>query len=127
MILALSDPDLKIQLSSLKFLTDKKCGKAFKTLENIIKDKKFKDKQPEHLGKFLESYAILGQDKALPYLKPMATKRLFFASSKDERMKILAIGALGKIRSSEAQKIMGKLSQSKNRKIAAAAMRSIRR
>ncbi len=124
MILALSDPDLKIQLSSLKYLTDKKCGRAFKALENIIKDKKFKDRQPEQIGKFLEGYAILGQDKALTYLKPMATRRLFFGSSKDERMKIFAISALGKINSSEAQKTIGKLSRSKNRKIAAAAMRS---
>jgi len=125
MILALSDPDIKIQLNSLKFLTDKKCGRAFKALENIIKDKKFKDRRPEQIGKFFEGYAILGQERALPYLKPMASRSLFFASSKDERMKLFAIGALGKIKSGEAQKIINKLSQSKNRKIAAAAMRSI--
>jgi len=127
MILALSDPDLKIQLDSLKFLVNKRCGRAFKALENIIKDKKFKDRQPEQIGKFLEAYAVLGQDKAFPYLKPMAAKRQFFASSKDERMKIMAIGALAKINSNEAQKVIGKLSQSKDRKIAMAAMRSVNR
>jgi len=127
MILALSDPDTKIQLSSLKFLTDKKCGRAFKALENLINDKKFKDRPPEQIRNFLEGYATLGQEKALPYLKPMASKRLFFATSKDERMKLFAIGALGKINSGEAQKIISKLSQSKNRKIAAAAMRSLKR
>jgi hypothetical protein len=125
MILALSDPDTKIQLSSLQFLIDNKCHRAFKPLEYIINDKKFKDRSSEQIRKFIEGYAQLGQEKSMPMLKQLALKRSFLSTIKDERLKFMAIGALGMVNSAEAAKVLNKLSKSKNKKISAAAMRAI--
>lgn len=125
MILALSDPDEKIQLSSLQYLIENKCYRALKAVEHIIKDKKFKDRAPEQVRKFMEGYAFLGQDKALPYLKPLINKMSLFSSTKDEKMRIFAIGALGMINSSDAGKLINKLTQSRNKKIAQTAMRAM--
>ena len=125
MILALSDPDEKIQLSSLQYLMDNKCSRAFKAIEHIIKDKKFKDRTPEQVRKFIEGYAYLGQDKALPYLKPVINKISLFSSTKDEKMKLFAIGALGLINTPDANKLLNKLVQAKNKKIAQTAMRAM--
>jgi HEAT repeat protein len=124
MIMALSDPDVKIQMSSLKYLVENKVVRAFNPIENIIKDKKFRDRPPEQINKFLEAYALLGQDKALVLLKPLALKRMFLASAKDERLKIMAITALGKIRTTESVNILKKLAKAKKGKIASAAMKA---
>ncbi|MCP4582778.1 MAG: HEAT repeat domain-containing protein [candidate division Zixibacteria bacterium] len=127
MIIALSDPDVKIQLGSLDYLAQNHCVRAFRAIEHIVKDKKFKDRPPEQVLKFYEGLGLLGQDKAMPYLKPLATKRQIFTSSKDERMRIIAIKALGLVNTGEAHKILVKLTKSKNNKIASTAMRSASR
>lgn len=126
MILALSDHDPKIQQSSLMYLVDNKSYKAAAALERIINDKKFKNKSPELMRAFIEAYAVLGQDRALDYLKPLATKRLLLPSSKIERVRLFAIRALGMISSSEARKTLKKLSESRNGQIAAAAVRALK-
>jgi HEAT repeat protein len=127
MILALSDPDAKIQMSSLDFLLEKNCTRAFRAVEHLVKDKKFKDRPPEQIKKFVEAYGQLGQDKALPYLKQLALKRLLFGSSKEERLKLITIGALGEIKVQEAARLLSKLSQNKNKKVSAAAMKAMNR
>ena len=125
MILALSDPDVKIQISSLNYLIEHKASRAFKAIEHIIKDKKFKDRPSEQMKKYYEAYAVLGQGNALAYLKPMATKKFIFASSKDERLRLFSIGALANIKSVDAREILKKIAQSKNKKVAMAAMRAL--
>ena len=127
MILALSDADAKIQMSSLDYLIEKNCTRAFRALENVVKDKKFKDRPPEQVKKFVEGYSLLGQDKALPYLKQLASRRQLFGSSKEERLKLLAIGALSEIKLNEAARLLSKLSQNKNKKVSATAMKAINR
>lgn len=123
MIMALTDPDSKIQMSSLRHLIDKNVTRAFKPIENIVNDKKFKSRPPEQISRYLKAYALLGQDKALAYLKPLAGKRNFLASAKDERMKIMAIMALGKIRTTESIKTLNKIAKTKKGQAAAAAMK----
>lgn len=124
MILALSDPDEKIQLSSLQYLIDNKCFRAFKAIEHIIQDKKFKNRPSEQVRRFMEGLAFLGQEKALPYLKRLINKIALFSNAKDEKMRLFAIGALGLINSGEAVKILNKLTQSKNKKKALTALRA---
>ncbi len=125
MIIALSDPDPKIQLNSLKLLTEKKYTRAFMATENIIKNKKFKDKSPEHIRDFLEAYAILGQSKAFAYLKTLATKKYFFPSTNEERLRLNAVNALARIKTSEAVQFLNKLASGRNKKLSSAAMRAI--
>jgi len=125
MILALSDPDVQIQVSSLNYLIKSGCKRAYKAIEHIIKDKKFKDRPPEQIKKYFEGYAVLGRDKALEYLRPLATKKLFFASGKEERLRVFAIEALAKIGSAEANRILNKISQSRNSKLASTAVRAL--
>jgi hypothetical protein len=125
MILALSDPDNKIQLASLRYLAEKKSKRAFLAVENLTKDKNFRNKPPEQVREIIEVYAILGQAKALPYLKSLLGKKLLFGSAMDERLRIYAAGALGKIEIAEATALMHKLTTSKDAKVAAAAMRSM--
>jgi len=124
MILALSDPDVKIQIASLQYLIDHKVTKAYKAIEHIIEDKKFKDRPPDQIKKFLESYAYLGQDKALALLKPLALKRSFLISTKDERLKYVAISVLGLINVPQATKLLSKLANNKNPKISSIAMKA---
>ncbi len=126
MILALSDPDPKIQMSSLNYLIEHKVTRAFRAVEHIVKDKKFKDRSAEQVKRFLEAYAVLGQNQALVLLKQLANRSLFLASSKDERMKYMAIGALGFINTPEVRKLLGKLSKSKKSKVAGAALRALK-
>jgi HEAT repeat protein len=83
MILALSDPDSKIQQASLKLLVEKKCKRAVMAIENIIKDKGFKNKQPEQMREIIEAYAELGQAKAFPYIKSLLSKKILFGSTMD--------------------------------------------
>ncbi len=125
MILALSDLDVQIQISSLNYLIKSGCKRAYKAIEHIIKNKKFKDRPPEQIRKYFEGYAVLGGGKALEYLRSIATKKLFFASGKEERLKIFAIEALAKIRSAQANKILNKISRGRNSKLASAAMRAL--
>jgi HEAT repeat protein len=125
MILALSDQDAAIQMSSLNHLADKRVTRAFKALENIIRDKKFKDKPPEQLRKFLEAYAAIGQEKALPYLKSLTAKKFFIVSGRDERMRLYAIGSLAYIKAGEATETLTRLIQNKNNKVAMAAKRAL--
>ncbi len=125
MILALSDADHKIQMSSLNYLIEHKVTRAFKAVEHIVKDKKFKDRPSEQVKRFLEAYAALGQDHALPFLKPLAGKSLFLASSKDERMKFLAISALGYVKTNEGRKFLNRLGKTKKNKVSAAVMRAL--
>lgn len=127
MILALSDADAKIQMSSLDYLIEKNCTRAFRAVENVVKDKKFKDRPPEQVKKFIEGYSLLGQDKALPHLKQLASRRLLFGSSREERLKLLAIGALSDIKLNDAARLLSKLAQNKNKKVSAAAMKAINR
>lgn len=125
MILALSDPDAKIQVNSLRYLVEKKYSRAFLAIENIIKNKKFKERPPEQLREFLEAYAILGQTKAFSHLKSLITKRLFFASGNDVRLKIYAVNSLARINTIESAQLLKKLVSSRNKKLASAAMRAI--
>ncbi len=125
MILALSDPDNKIQLASLRYLAEKKSKRAFMAVENLIKDKNFRNKPPEQIREIIEVYAILGQAKALPYIKSLLGKKLLFGSAMDERLRIYAAGALGKIDQAEAVALLNKLTSSKDTKVAAAALRAI--
>ncbi|NLI16330.1 MAG: HEAT repeat domain-containing protein [candidate division Zixibacteria bacterium] len=125
MILALSDPDNKIQLASLRYLAEKKSKRAFMAVENLIKNKNFRNKPPEQIREIIEVYAILGQAKALPYLKSLLSKKLLFGSTTDERLRVYAVGALGKINQPEAIALLNKLASSKDAKVAAAAVRSM--
>lgn len=125
MILALSDPDTKIQLNSLRYLIEKKYTQAFLAIENIIKNKKFKEKPPEQVREFLEAYATLGQIKAFAYLKTLATKKCFLASTNEERLKINAVNALARINTSEAYQFLNKLASGRNKKLSSVAMRAI--
>jgi HEAT repeat protein len=125
MILALSDPDAKIQVNSLRYLVEKKYTRAFLAVENIIKNKKFKERPPEQLREFLEAYAILGQAKAFNHLKSLATKWLFFPSGNDMRLKIYAVNALAKTNTIEAIQLLNKLASGKDKKLAYTAMRAI--
>jgi hypothetical protein len=124
MILALSDPDNKIQLASLRYLAEKKSKRAFTAVENLTRDKNFRNKPPEQVREIIEVYAILGQAKAIPYLKSLLSKKLLFGSAIDERLRIFAAGALGKIETAEATALLHKLTSSKDNKVAAAAMRA---
>jgi hypothetical protein len=125
MILALSDPDNKIQLASLRYLAEKKSKRAFMAVENLTKDKNFRNKPPEQIREIIEVYAILGQAKAMPYIKSLLGKKLLFGSAMDERLRIYAAGALGKIDCAEATALLNKLTSSKDTKVAAAALRAM--
>ena len=127
MILALSDPDAKIQMSSLDFLIQNNGTRAFRAVEHIVKDKKFKDRPPEQIKKFIDAFGQLGQDKAFSYIKQLAGKHSLFGSSKEERLKLIAIGALGEVKINEAGRLLGKLSQNKNKKVSSAAMKAMSR
>jgi HEAT repeat protein len=125
MILALSDPENKIQLLSLRYLAQKKSKRAFMAVENLIKDKSFRSKPPEQMREIIEVYAELGQAKALPYIRTLLGKKLLFGSAMDERLRIYAAGALGKIDLSEAIALLNKLSSGKDGKVAATALRAL--
>lgn len=125
MILSLSDPDIKIQLFSLDSLIKTNSRRGIKAIEHIIKDKKFKDRTPEQIKKFLETYAILGQDSALAFLMLLTKKKLFFSTGREERLRLLAIDSIGNIKTSEAKNTLMKITKSKNKKSASAALRAL--
>ncbi|MCD6161250.1 MAG: HEAT repeat domain-containing protein, partial [candidate division Zixibacteria bacterium] len=124
LILSLSDPDIKIQLFSLDNIVKTKCRRAFKAIEHIIKDKKFRDRTPEQIRKFLETYAAIGQDDALPFLASLTKKKLFFSSGKMDRINFIAIDSIAKIKTNEAKSILMKIAKRKNKKFASAALRA---
>ena len=127
MILALSDEDEKIQNTSLDYLIKSNCARAFRAIEHVLKDKKFKNRPPEQVRKYFEAYAVLGRDKAVDYLKNSATKKSFFASARDERMRGFAIEFLAKTGTSEAYLTLNRIAQGKNNKFAMIAMRALAR
>lgn len=124
MILALSDPDYKIQSLSLKYMLEHSYKRAFPAIENAIKDKNFKNRPPELIREFLEAYAALGQTRALPYLKSLLTKKIFGTSS-DERLRHYAALALGHINNQDALLLLKKLTSSKDNRLANMALKAL--
>ncbi len=124
MVLALSDPDFKIQALSLKYMMKHNYKRALAAIENVIKDKTFKNRPPELIREFLEAYAELGQTRALPYLKTLLGKKMF-ASSSDERMRHYAALALGHINNQEAVLMLRKLASSKDSRMASIATKAL--
>jgi HEAT repeat protein len=115
MILALSDPDNKIQLASLRYLAEKKSKRAFMAVENLIKNKNFRNKPPEQIRNN-RGLRYLGQ-QSFAYLKSLLSKKLF-SDRQDERF---AFTRLGPRKSSpEAIALLNKLASSKDAKVAAA-------
>ncbi len=87
--------------------------------------KKFKDRPPEHINKFIQAFAALGGAYAFDYLKSLTSKMAFFSSSKEERLKYAAINAMGFINDSNALSFLTKTAKGKNKKMGAAAVRSL--
>jgi len=124
MVLALSDPDFKIQSLSLRYMMEHNYKRAVAAIENAVKDKAFKNRPPELIREFLEAYARLGQTRALPYLKSLLSKKIF-ASSSDERMRHYAALALGHINNQDAVFLLRKLASGKDSRMASMATKAL--
>ncbi|UCE65965.1 MAG: HEAT repeat domain-containing protein [Candidatus Zixiibacteriota bacterium] len=125
LIMALKDESESLQTLSLKELVRRKSEKAFVHVENMIEDKKFKNRPTDQIKEILEAYARLGGKQAFEQLKKMATRTILIPSEKEDRIKYYAVMALGCIFSPPAYQVLDKISKSRNKRLADAARRAI--
>lgn len=127
LILALKDDSESLQTMALKELVRRKSEKAFIHVENMIEDKKFKNRPADQIKEILEAYARLGGRDAFEMLKRMATRMILIPSEKEDRIKFYAVMAMGCIQSASAYQILEKISRSRNKNMADGARRAMNR
>ncbi len=125
LVLALKDDDEKLQRLALNELVKQKHAKAFGSIEFMVTDRKFKDRPPEQIRELLEAYAQLGGKKAFELLEKLATQKFLVASEKQERVRDIAIRALGLTLHPAANELLQKLMDSRNKTIAESARRTL--
>jgi HEAT repeat protein len=125
LVTALKDVEEKIQTLALREIVNRKMIAAFPELSAIITGKGFKNRSSEQIRELLTGYAVLGNAEAFPLLKKMIKQKSLLPSEKMERIKIHAIRALRHIDLKEAGSLLQQLSDSRNRKIADMARRSL--
>lgn len=127
LIMALKDESESLQTMALKELVRRKSEKAFIHVENMIEDKKFKNRPADQIKEILEAYARLSGRDAFEKLKRMATRTILIPSEKEDRIKFYAVMAMGCIQSASAYQILEKISRSRNKNMADGARRAMNR
>jgi len=127
LIMALKDESESLQTLALKELVRRNSEKAFIHVDNMIEDKKFKNRPADQIKEILEAYARLGGKDAFEKLKKMATRTILIPSEKEERIKFYAVMAIGCIVSSRSYQILEKISGSRNKTMADAGRRAMNR
>ncbi len=127
LIMALKDESESLQTLALKELARRKSEKAFIHVENMIEDKKFKNRPTDQIKEILEAYARLGGKQAFERLKKMATRTILIPSEKEDRIRFYAVMALGYIYSPAAHQVLNKISKSRKKRMADAARRALNR
>ena len=127
LITALHDEDEKIQILALKEIVEKNIIVAYETIKAIVLNKNFKNRSLEQIREFLAGFAVLGGVDAFENLKSIIQNRFVMPSDKNERFKIHAVRALGFMDVPESAKLLAALSDSRNKKVADMARRTLNR
>jgi HEAT repeat protein len=123
----LEDEDRKIRILASRGLARMREKQALSPLEAILTDDQFRDISGEEKKQMLESFAIIAQGEAVPFLVKMASKRGWLKRDKHNETRIFAIGALGLIEVTEAKEALVGLSKKRNKVIREASRQALRR
>jgi hypothetical protein len=127
LIMALKDESEGLQTLALKELVRRESEKAFIHVESMIVDKKFKNRPVDQIKEILDAYARLGGKQAFELLNKMATRKIIIPSEKEDRIKFYAVLALGSVLTPPAYRLLKKIADSRNKKLADAARRALNR
>jgi len=127
LIMALKDENESLQTLALRELVKRKSEKAYMHIEAMIDDKGFKNRSADQIKVILEGYARLGNKSAFEKLKKLATYRILIPSEKMERIKFYSVLAMGSIISPQAYHFIKKVSESRNKRLADAARRALKK
>jgi HEAT repeat protein len=123
----LQDEDKRIRIMASRSLAERKEQKAIPVLMEILKDSGFKENSPEEKKSMLESFAVIAQDEALPYLVKTVNRRSWLKRDKHNETRIFAIGALGMINTPDADQSLRQLRKKRNKIVRQACENALRR
>jgi HEAT repeat protein len=123
----LKDEDKRVRLLALRGLAKRREESAVPVLLEILKDDGFRESSPDEKKSVLESFAVIGQERAIPQLVKMITKRSLLKRDKHNETRIFAIGALGLIHAPQAVESLSQLSRKRSRVIRQACEAALRR
>jgi HEAT repeat protein len=127
LILFLQDEDKRIRIMASRGLAERKEQKAIPVLMEILKDSGFKENSPEEKKSMLESFALIAQDEALPFLVKTVNRRCWLKRDRHNETRIFAISALGLINTPGADLALQQLRKKRNKVIRQACENALRR
>lgn len=123
----LQDEDKRVRILASRGLAQRNEKKAIPALMDVLRDDNFRENSPDEKKSMLESFAVIGQDEALPFLVKMVNRRSWLKRDKHNETRVFAIGALGLIRSPGADESLRQLSRKRNKVIRQACESTLRR
>jgi HEAT repeat protein len=123
----LKDEDKRIRILASRGLAQKKEKQALPILQTIFKDDEFRDISADEKKHMLESFAVIGGTKVIPFLVRMVNKRSWLKRDKHTETRIFAIGALSLIDAPEAEEALVQLSKKRNKAVRQACQHALRR
>jgi HEAT repeat protein len=112
----LEDPEEKLRVRAARFLGERPSQGAFESINNLISRKDFRDKSQEEKKILLETFALIGKDKAVNLLKKLILKKTWFKKEKQKESSYLALKALASVNTSSSLEALKELSSSGGRK-----------
>ena len=114
----LGDENDSIKKRALKLLVEQRHKPAFKTISMTIKSEDFEERELAEKKLFLEAFAELGQEEAIPTLKEMLTTKYWLNKPREKEITGLAIAGLRKINPATAIQLLSEAKASKKGEIA---------
>ena len=123
----LRDEDKRVRVLASRGLARRREERAMPVLSEILRDDDFRESSPDEKKSMLESFAVIAQEEAIPFLVRLITKRSLLKRDKSNETRVFAIGALGLIRTPAADESLRQLSEKRSKVIRQACETALRR
>lgn len=122
----LDDGDRTIRICAVQGLSRRSYGASLSRIERVLRGPLLRDGTPLERTAFLEAYASLGGDAAVPFLESVLAPKGFLSRKEDPATRASAAGALGKLRSPLALDALRRAAADKDVLVRAAVTRALR-
>ncbi|MGI8547292.1 MAG: HEAT repeat domain-containing protein [Gemmatimonadaceae bacterium] len=122
----LDDADRAIRICAVLWLSRRSHGASLPRIERALRGPMLRDGSAPERTAFLEAYASLGGDAAVPFLESVLAPRGFLSRKEDPATRASAAAALGKLRSPLALDALRRAAADKDIVVRTAVTRAIR-